>query len=482
VTVATSAAPVVNSPIYAGATSVSGTSSENDGTTIEVFVNLVSAGTTTVSGGTWTKSGLTALVFGDSVTATATASAKCTSASSAAVTVIKRPTTITYTGPIFGLFGTCFPVSATLIDTVSKSGLSGETVTFNIAGNTATATTDPNGIATATIALSSAPANLPATVTASASFAGDAIEAASTSSAVNNFTYNPHVVGPPPSSQAVYTGQDVFWTPTASSSSASLALSATISDNNNDCTFNITKATITFLASPTGAAGSWTTLAGPLPVGLVTPGNYQVGTAAATVQYNIGSANDTCFYLAIRVGGDCTLSPSIEIHPVSVTRPVAGIICGTGTLDNNNATGLLPAFQPGIGNCVVSLGVQYTKSGSNPQGSVSMILTSGGKVYAIKSTSISTLSVNLTGQPTGNFSSKAVIQDITNPNSVISIDGGALLQVIVYKGTSTSNPVGQLGISVQNTKTGGMWYSSDWTGTTTIQKPVIGNSDSLIVQ
>ena len=53
---ARTAAPTVNSPICTGATSVSGTSTEANGTSIEVFKNGVAVvGPVTVSGGTWTK-------------------------------------------------------------------------------------------------------------------------------------------------------------------------------------------------------------------------------------------------------------------------------------------------------------------------------------------------------------------------------------------------------------------------------------------
>jgi pectin methylesterase-like acyl-CoA thioesterase len=85
---AVSAVPVVTSPVLAGATSVSGTSTEADGTTIEVFVNSVSAGTTTVTGGAWTLSAMTMLTPGQVVTAKATASGKIISSSSTSVTVI----------------------------------------------------------------------------------------------------------------------------------------------------------------------------------------------------------------------------------------------------------------------------------------------------------------------------------------------------------------------------------------------------------
>jgi hypothetical protein len=84
----TTAAPVVNSPIIAGATSVSGASTEANGTTIQVYVNNSAAGTaTTVAGGVWTKAALAGLIAGDLVKARATASGKSESVFSNEVTV-----------------------------------------------------------------------------------------------------------------------------------------------------------------------------------------------------------------------------------------------------------------------------------------------------------------------------------------------------------------------------------------------------------
>ncbi len=88
-------APVVNSPIYTGATSVSGTSVEAPGSTITVFVGGVSVGTTTVqANGTWTLSGLTPLTAGQQVSATVTPSGAATSPLSNVVTVQTRTTNI----------------------------------------------------------------------------------------------------------------------------------------------------------------------------------------------------------------------------------------------------------------------------------------------------------------------------------------------------------------------------------------------------
>lgn len=76
----TTSAPTVGAPISAGATSVSGTSAEADGTVVQVYVNgLPSGTTTTVSGGTWTKAGLPAVSASDDVQAKATVTGKAES-------------------------------------------------------------------------------------------------------------------------------------------------------------------------------------------------------------------------------------------------------------------------------------------------------------------------------------------------------------------------------------------------------------------
>lgn len=59
--------------VLVGATSVTGTSNEANGTVIEVFKDDVSIGTTTVSGGIWELTPITALVLDEVITATATA-------------------------------------------------------------------------------------------------------------------------------------------------------------------------------------------------------------------------------------------------------------------------------------------------------------------------------------------------------------------------------------------------------------------------
>jgi hypothetical protein len=76
---------------------ISGTSTEADNTVITIYKNGNSVGTTLVNSGAWSKTLLTGLAVDDVITAVASASGKCTSSTSAAVTVTKATATISVT-------------------------------------------------------------------------------------------------------------------------------------------------------------------------------------------------------------------------------------------------------------------------------------------------------------------------------------------------------------------------------------------------
>lgn len=71
-----SVCPTISSSILAGATAVSGTTTEASGTLIKVFKNGALVGAVTTSSSSWTLSGLSALVANDVITASATAPGK----------------------------------------------------------------------------------------------------------------------------------------------------------------------------------------------------------------------------------------------------------------------------------------------------------------------------------------------------------------------------------------------------------------------
>lgn len=80
-----------------------------------------------------------------------------------------------------------------------------------------------------------------------------------------------------------------------------------------------------------------------------------------------------------------------------------------------------------------------------------------------------------TGQPSiATFIGKATIQDLTNPLSPISIDGGASLQVTM---TDNGDPASwscpdTIGITASN-KNGALEFSSHWTGTQTQEQQLV---------
>lgn len=82
-----SAIPAVNSGITVQSTSISGSSSETNGTVVTVYKNGVSIGTAVVNSNNWTLSGVSGLVPGNLITAKATAPGKALSDASVAIEV-----------------------------------------------------------------------------------------------------------------------------------------------------------------------------------------------------------------------------------------------------------------------------------------------------------------------------------------------------------------------------------------------------------
>src|SRR5205823_3456671 len=80
------------------------------------------------------------------------------------------------------------------------------------------------------------------------------------------------------------------------------------------------------------------------------------------------------------------------------------------------------------------------------------------------------------------FTAKSSIQELFPNAPAQSIDGGALMQFSVTDGDLTDSGTGSLilgtgdyvGIQVNNSKIGGIWLSSYWNGTNTLQVPLAG--------
>jgi M6 family metalloprotease-like protein len=92
-----------------------------------------------------------------------------TSSSPVQVMVLRRPTTIVYTGDVTADYHDAAQLSAKLTDTLSGTPLIGQTVDFGVGSQSVSATTDGNGVASASLVLD----QIPGGVSVSAGFAGD---------------------------------------------------------------------------------------------------------------------------------------------------------------------------------------------------------------------------------------------------------------------------------------------------------------------
>jgi hypothetical protein len=103
-------------------------------------------------------------------TGRSTTAGTVTSSSSFAVNVVRRPTSIVYTGALTADYHDLAQLTAVLTDTTSGQPLAARTVDFALGSQSATATTSATGAASASILLAQAPGPVALT----ASFAGDA--------------------------------------------------------------------------------------------------------------------------------------------------------------------------------------------------------------------------------------------------------------------------------------------------------------------
>jgi hypothetical protein len=268
------------------------------------------------------------------------------------------------------------------------------------------------------------------------------------------------------SAKANYTGALFASGPT---SPVTVTLSATITVGSG---LDVRNATVQFVNRDNSNA----VLCSPT-IGLVNSTDTTVGTATCNVPLAFSATQGSTQYtIGIIVGRDFTDNNSAEDSVVTVSQQTSGMITGGGFLLNQASGGLYPG-QAGL-KTNFGFNVKYNKAGTNLQGNINVIIRNGGRIYQIKGNSMTSLAnqVNSSGSGgTSTFNGKASIQDITNPNAPpISIDGGASLQVTMHdNGDPGSSDT--IGITVWN-KSGGMWFSSNWNGSATIEQLLGGGN------
>jgi hypothetical protein len=166
---------------------------------------------------------------------------------------------------------------------------------------------------------------------------------------------------------------------------------------------------------------------------------------------------------------------------IDVYLPVSGgFITGGGYTVVTSSAGTYPGDPNSHNN--FGFNVKYNKSNTNLQGNINTIIQSGGRLYQVKGNSMTSLTT-ATGTTCGGvscstatFTGKASIQDVTNPNSPVPVDGNASLQVTMTDfGTNTK---GTIGITVYG-KSGAMWFSNNWVNNKTVEKSLGGGNLSV---
>ena len=287
--------------------------------------------------------------------------------------------------------------------------------------------------------------------------------------------------------RSYYTGNTLFWGTTASATSANVTLSATIKDitavtgdlASDAFPGDIRKAKVTFVNRD--ASNAELTGCRNLSVGLVSSSDTTVGTVTCTTSLNIGSSGGSSYNIGIVVGGYYIDNSSTEDTTIEVADPITSyFITGGGYLSESSSAGTYAADAGSKSN--FGFNVKFNKGGTNLQGNLNIIIRKDRHVYQIKSNSLTSLGespspcaqATSTSPCKANFVSKATLQDITNPNSHVSLGGNLTFQMsMTDKGEPGSSDTIAFALydSANN-----LLFSSKWNGTKTVEQMLGGGN------
>jgi trimeric autotransporter adhesin len=386
----------------------------------------------------------------------------CSTVTSTAVklTVVKRPTTLTYSGDASEQYSDVTDVKAQLIDQRLGTAINGKTVNFTLGSQNATAPTNTSGFATSTITVNQDPAPSYNIVS---NFSGDDTYAASSDSDPFDITQE--------NARVDYTGIEFNATPCATCLSQTVLLQATVQDisvptspadplydaNSGD----IRNAWVKFINKDNGTdISSW------IPVStLLYSGDLKTATVQFPYTVTLGSNEDSrqvTVGIVVNNGYYVRNDPS-DNTVVTIYKPSGESVNGGGFVRPTASSGVYSSDLSRRMN--FGLNVKYTKNGSQPKGSVNMIFrrTVGNTLhtYQIKSNSISTVGIGGTNAiRRGQFVSKANLTDISNPMSPVSL-GGNLSLTVTMTDEGEPGDKDSIGVTLYGSD-GSLWYSSNW--------------------
>ena len=402
----------------------------------------------------------------------------CSEATSTAatLTINRRPTVITYTGDNTEQYSDQQTLTATLKDQLTNAPLSGKTVTFTIGiqsvsdGPAAPGNgTDATGIASALLKLYQNPGSY----TVASAFAGDATYLPAPDSDPFTITKENAI--------ADYTGPEFINVPCATCATTTILLSASIRDTtavyplNDIYPGDIRKARVKFINLNTLAD-----ISGWLTPGLVNVADTTKGIVSYSWVVPIPASGYDVYSIAVIVDG-----PSATVgNYIGKTETVVNVSRNTLTEFITGGGNIVPSASNGqyasdAGKKVnFGFNVKYNRNGTNLQGSMNIIFRRGTRVYQIKATSMTSLSIN-SANPCSRkaiFTSKANLTDVTNPAAASSIYGGITLKVTMTDNGDPGN-TDMIGMTLMNGNN--LVYSSNWVSTQTNE--LVLNGGNLIV-
>ncbi|MCB9317030.1 MAG: T9SS type A sorting domain-containing protein [Lewinellaceae bacterium] len=381
------------------------------------------------------------------------------SSCSTTVTVTGRATALSYTGATDEQYSDQASLSATLLDDLTGDPIQGRELLFTIGSQTASATTDANGLASATIVLNQAPTGVNgASYTVDVDFipaAGDWFLGSFQSQDFGIIPEDPIVT---------YTGVVYASTGGANNSEATLTLTATIQDDPNDgYPGDVSNAVVQFYNSETGD-----TIGDPLNVMLVNPNDPSTGTVLQNWTVDIQNKDVESYEIGIKVLSYYHREFEAD-EIITVSRPLNDYVKGGGNFYLENSEGVYA----GDDNSALrfSINGKFTPNGNNPKGKVHFLvdrLESDGIVHTYRFKSNNILSVGINSSTNdGWVTGKCSVQDVTDPGNPISLGGNRTFQVEVQD-NGQPGALDSIGIAVYH-QNGSLLFSSKWSGVQTLR-------------
>ena len=286
-----------------------------------------------------------------------------------------------------------------------------------------------------------------------------------------------------------YTGPNVAWTPTSTSNTATVTLSAFLQNSDepgSECG-DIATAKVSFYVNNNVIAS-----AKDLPVNYVDPSNpAKGGTAAAIVQLNISNnVSSEIFDIKVVISGNYNAADvGGQVSQILVGKLIPGGAIGGGAkLSNTNSSGFIKGAS--TKRTTATFGVEYKtkgKSVSSPSGRVTLYIPSYNDRYGnpteeihwyfVKSNAIASLTIT---SPEATFTSKSNVAEYDPCTGTLSPIEGNCTMVIDMKDVSGNSPnySDQVGVTVYR-NAGGVWYSNNWVTSKTVKNNICGGDVSV---